>query len=270
MTAFAIGDVQGCHGSLLRLLDRIRYAPEDDTLWFCGDLVNRGADSLEVLRFVHGLGNRAVVVLGNHDLHLVAAARNPAVLRRSDTLAAVLAADDGPELVDWLRRRPLLHHDRALGYTMVHAGLSPAWDLATAERCAREVEAMLADDRCDALLAGMYGDEPTAWSESLAGVDRARYAINCFTRLRFVTRDGQLALAHKGAPGTQPPDCVPWFEYPERASKDLHIIFGHWSTLERGPGDGVYPLDTGCVWGGRLTALQLDDDGGWFSVPCSG
>ncbi|MCA1797913.1 MAG: symmetrical bis(5'-nucleosyl)-tetraphosphatase [Xanthomonadaceae bacterium] len=270
MAVFAIGDIQGCHDSLLRLLDRIRYTPNDDTLWFCGDLVNRGAGSLETLRFVRGLDAGAITVLGNHDLHLVAAARDPALLRPTDTLDAVLAADDAPELIDWLRCRPLLHHDAELGYTMVHAGLPPAWDLATASRCAREVEALLAGPEVDVLLQQMYGDEPTEWDESLVGTDRIRYIVNALTRLRYVTRDGRLALAHKGAPGTQPEDCVPWFEHPDRLHKGLHIVFGHWSTLQRQPGQGVYPLDTGCVWGGQLTALRLDGDGSWYSVPCSG
>jgi bis(5'-nucleosyl)-tetraphosphatase (symmetrical) len=266
---FAIGDVQGCHDELMRLLERVRFDPADDRLWFCGDLVNRGRQSLEVLRAVRKLGARALVVLGNHDLHLVAAAHDPAHRRPKDTFGDVLAAPDGAELLDWLRRRPLLHHDAALGYTLVHAGLAPQWDLAAAERCAREVEAALVGEDAGALIAQMYGDRPDLWSETLTGIDRLRFCINCFTRVRFVDADGRLALEHKGGPGTQPAGLLPWFEHPARRSTELHVVFGHWSTLDRRAGGGIYPLDTGCLWGGRLTALRLDGDGGWFSVPCN-
>lgn len=269
MAVFAIGDVQGCYDGLRRLLDRIRFDPIDDELWFCGDLVNRGPASVEVLRFVRDLGERAISVLGNHDLHLIAAARDRAQQRASDTFADVLDAPDADELIDWLQRRPLLHHDRTRGFTLVHAGLAPQWDLATATACAREVEQVLAGAEADAFFAVMYGDQPDLWSDALTGVDRWRFTINCLTRLRFVTTDGRLALAHKGAPETAPAGLVPWFEYAQRRSAELHVIFGHWSTLKRDPGNGVYPLDTGCVWGGRLTALQVDEDGAWFSVDCA-
>lgn len=270
MAVYAIGDVQGCSDSLKRLLERVRFDPAEDELWFCGDLVNRGPDSVEVLRFVRKLGGRAIVVLGNHDLHLIATAHDPAATRASDTFDDVLAAPDASELIDWLKRRPLLHHDGGLGYTLVHAGLAPQWDLATAAACARELEAVLAGDGAGAFLDAMYGDEPDHWDGKLAGADRMRFIVNCFTRLRYVTADGRLALGHKGPPGTQPDGQVPWFEHPDRENADLHIVFGHWSTLERRTRDRIYPLDTGCVWGGRLTALQLDGDGGWFSVECPG
>lgn len=268
MAVFAIGDVQGCYDGLQRLLDRVRFDPADDELWFCGDLVNRGPASLEVLRFVRKLGDRAITVLGNHDLHLVAAARDPSHMRAGDTFAEVLAASDGAELVDWLRRRPLLHHDRRRGFTLVHAGLAPQWDLATATACAREVERVLASDRFGELLDHMYGDLPDRWSDSLEGFDRWRFIINCFTRIRLVTDDGRISLKHKGPPESAPAGLVPWFDAPARRNADLHVIFGHWSTLKRDPGHGIYPLDTGCVWGGRLTALKVDADGGWFSVDC--
>lgn len=268
MAVYAIGDVQGCNDSLQRLLERIRFDPTEDRLWFCGDLVNRGPDSLGTLRFVRQLGEHAVTVLGNHDLHLIAAARNHGHRRRQDTFDDILAAPDRDELVDWLLHQPLLHHDSSLGYTLVHAGLAPQWDLATANACAREVEGVLSGAHADELLADMYGNEPDLWSDELQGVARWRFIINCFTRLRYVDGDGRLSMKDKGAPGTQAAGLVPWFEHPGRRSKDLHVVFGHWSTLDRRGGDGIYPLDTGCVWGGRLTALQLDEDGGWFYVGC--
>lgn len=268
MAVYAIGDVQGCLDGLQRLLDRIGFDAAEDRLWFCGDLVNRGPASLETLRFVRQLGEQAVTVLGNHDLHLVAAARDPGQRRRQDTFDDILNAPDRDELVDWLLRRPLLHHDASLGYTLVHAGLPPQWDLDTANACAREVEGILAGAHAGELLADMYGNEPDLWSDELSGIARWRYIINCFTRMRYVDAAGRLSMKDKGAPGTQAAGLVPWFEHPQRRSKDLHVIFGHWSTLGRAGGDGIYPLDTGCVWGGRLTALQLDEDGGWFSVGC--
>lgn len=268
MATYAIGDVQGCHDALMRLLERVNFDPAEDRLWFCGDLVNRGPQSLESLRWVRELGDRAVTVLGNHDLHLLAAAHGTRPLQSKDTIREILEAPDRDELLDWLRHLPLLHHDEELGFTLVHAGLAPQWDLADAVTCAREVEDALQGEAYPALLDEMYGDTPDLWDEELSGIERWRFAVNCFTRMRYVTRDGRLALAHKGAPGTQPDGQLPWFEHPQRRHAELHIIFGHWSTLDRNPGDGLYPLDTGCVWGGRLTALQVDGDGGWYSIPC--
>lgn len=267
MAVYAIGDVQGCRESLERLLERINFDPVEDTLWFCGDLVNRGPDSLGALRFVRKLGDRTISVLGNHDLHLVASARASRPPREKDTFHDVLGAPDADELLDWLRRRPALHHDAELGYTLVHAGLVPQWDLDTAVACARELEAALAADDHAAFIDAMYGDQPDLWDDALTGIDRLRFIVNSFTRLRFVDADGRAVFHYKGAPGTQPAGLMPWFEHPGRRSRDLHIVFGHWSTLDR-RGGGVYPLDSGCVWGGKLTALQLDGDGGWFSVEC--
>lgn len=271
MAIFAIGDVQGCFDDLQRLLDRIRFNPAEDTLWFTGDLVNRGPKSLDSLRFVRSLGERAVTVLGNHDLHLLALGeglREPG--RHDETLLQVLDAPDRDELLDWLRHRPLMHHDAALGYTLIHAGLPPQWDIGTALLLAQEVEATLHGPDYRDLLAGMYGNEPTQWSSALCGDARTRFIINCFTRMRFCDAEGSLDLVHKGPPGTQPEGLLPWFEVPERASAGQHILFGHWSTLGEVSGHNVYPLDTGCLWGGRLTALRLDDDGGWYSIDCPG
>ena len=266
MAVFAIGDVQGCADSLKRLLERIDYDPAEDLLWFAGDLVNRGPKSLEVLRFVRGLGERAVTVLGNHDLHLIAMAAG--VRTPSHGLMAVLKAEDGPELVHWLRGRPLLWHDADLGYAMVHAGLAPAWTLAQAKALAREVEAALGGPDANDLLHAMYGDKPERWSDELAGMARLRAIINVFTRLRYVTADGAFDFEHSGAPGTQPPRLMPWFLAPGRRSAGEHILFGHWSTLGPVDAPNVYPLDTGCVWGGKLTALRLDAEGGWYAIPC--
>jgi bis(5'-nucleosyl)-tetraphosphatase (symmetrical) len=272
MAIFAVGDIQGCYDDLRRLLDRLDFNPAEDRLWLTGDLVNRGPKSLETLRFVKGLGERAICVLGNHDLHLLAVAAGHATLRPSDTLDAILAAQDRDDLLAWLRTRPLLYHDGALGYTLVHAGLPPQWDLTTAQACARELEAVLCGPDAAEFFTHMYGDQPDRWSPKLSGMARLRFIVNCFTRLRFVGPEGQLDLKHKGKPGSQSAGFVPWFEAPARASASLHVLFGHWSTLGEVTGQTVYALDTGCVWGGRLSALRLDgdDSGAWYSVDCPG
>jgi len=271
MAVYAIGDLQGCYYELRKLLDDLRYDPRTDLLWFVGDLVNRGPTSLECLRFVRDQGARAVVVLGNHDLHLLAVAcGNQRKQKQSDTLQAILGAPDRDELLDWLRQRPLLHHDAALGYTMVHAGLPPQWDLATATLCAREVESVLRGNEWRQFLDQMYGDQPDRWSDGLTGIERLRYSVNALTRMRFVTEDGRIDLKVKGAPHTAPDGITPWFAARGRKSANLELIFGHWSTLGEADGFGVFPLDTGCVWGGRLTALRLDGEPKWIAVPCKG
>jgi len=268
MAVYTIGDVQGCFDELMALLRAIDFAPARDRLWFTGDLVNRGPKSLEVLRYVRSLGESAVTVLGNHDLHLLAVARSTTPPRRKDTFADVLAAPDRAELLAWLQRQPLLHHDGDLNYTLVHAGLAPDWDIATARACAAEVEQVLRGDRADEFFAHMYGDQPLQWRADLRGWARLRFITNCLTRLRYCYHDGRLALDYKGAPGGQPAGQLPWFELPQRRSASARVIFGHWSTLGASAGHNVYGLDTGCVWGGRLTALRLDD-ARWFSVTCA-
>jgi len=271
MATYAVGDLQGCYYELRALLDSLRFDPADDTLWLVGDLVNRGPTSLECLRFARDLGGRAVVVLGNHDLHLLAvAAGNQRKTKPTDTLGPILAAPDRDELLDWLRRRPLLHHDATLGYTMVHAGLPPQWDLATATLCAREVEGVLRGDGWRAFLDQMYGDQPDRWSEGLTGIERLRFSVNALTRMRFVTDDGRIELKAKGAPHTAPIGVTPWFAARDRRSANLDLIFGHWSTLGEAEGYGVFPLDSGCVWGGKLTALRLDGAPKWTTLPCKG
>lgn len=271
MAVFAIGDVQGCLDDLARLLERLNFEPEEDTLWFTGDLVNRGPKSLETLRFVRGLGENAVSVLGNHDLHLLAIAAGYQPLKPKDTLRALLDAPDAAELLAWLRHRPLAHYDAHLGYLLVHAGLPPEWDLAAALAAAREVEAVLRGPHHAELLRDMYGNEPARWSESLEGAARLRYIINAFTRIRFCTADGRLDFAHKGPPGSQPPGLMPWFGVPGRRNADLDVLFGHWSTLLDSKTPRAWALDTGCLWGGKLTALRLDDEESlWVSVGCRG
>ena len=273
MPVYAIGDVQGCYDELLDLLDRLGFDDARDRLWLTGDLVNRGPRSLEVLRFVKGLGDAATTVLGNHDLHLLALATGQRRVRQRDSLHAVLAAADREELLAWLRRRPLLHHDAHLGYTLVHAGLPPQWDLARATRCARELEAVLQEEAQSQFFAHMYGDTPHTWSPGLSGWDRLRFITNAFTRLRYCRRDGSLALDTQAPPGSQPLGCLPWFAFPDRASAGKRIIFGHWSTLELhqrvDPAHGVIPLDNGCVWGGHLTAFELQRSR-YVDLPCRG
>ena len=256
MAVYAIGDVQGCYDELQGLLEQIDFDTRKDQLWFAGDLVNRGPRSLETLRFVRSLN--AVTVLGNHDLHLLASACDPRRRKRKDTLHAVFEAPDANELLDWLRQQPLLHHDDTLGYTLVHAGLPPQWDLATAQACAGEVEAVLRSDRYGEFFTVMYGNEPGTWSPTLKDWERLRFITNCFTRLRYCDSNGRLALEEKGPPGSQPQHLRPWFDWPGRNSRNMRIVFGHWSTLGPHDAPGIHALDTGCLWGGTLTACRLD------------
>jgi bis(5'-nucleosyl)-tetraphosphatase (symmetrical) len=272
MAVFAVGDVQGCYDDLRRLLERLNFNPTEDTLWLTGDLVNRGPQSVEVLRFVRDLGEHAVSVLGNHDLHLLALAAGVDKHKTTDTLDAVLAVSDQAELLDWLRHRPLLHQDQVLGYTLIHAGLPPQWDAATAQSCANELEYVLRGHDYLEFFKHMYGNWPNRWSADLHGMERLRFIVNCLTRLRYCSPEGDLDLTTKGPPGTQPEGFLPWFAVPGRASAKQHILFGHWSAVGEVKGHNVYPLDTGCVWGGKLSALRLDgdDSGTWQCVDCPG
>jgi len=258
MAVYAIGDVQGCYDELRRLLDQVRFDPAHDRLWFVGDLVNRGPNSLETLRFVKALGDGAVTVLGNHDLHLLALAAGNTRFQDSDDLAPVLAAPDREELIHWLRHRPLLHQDTALDFVMIHAGLPPQWDLATAKACAAEVEAVLRGPDHRAFFDRMYGNKPNRWDPRLTGMDRLRFITNAFTRLRFVSRKGKLKLKLKGPPGGHKAKFIPWFAHPHRRTRGVRILFGHWSTLGYREEENTWALDSGCLWGGRLTALRID------------
>ena len=271
MSTYAIGDIQGCYDELIDLLDKIAFDPEVDTLWFTGDLINRGPQSLKALRFVMQLGDRAITVLGNHDLHLLATAHDKREKNRKDTLDDILAADDLDDLLDWIRCLPLLHSDKTCGYTLIHAGLPPQWDLDQSKRLAREVTDVLASDNYLAFLDHMYGDQPDHWQKDLDGWDRLRFIINAFTRMRYCTAKGVINLKEKGPPGSQQQGHTPWFTVEGRKTGHDRIIFGHWSTVHLGnirnfQKYNVYPLDTGCLWGGRLSALRLEDKT-WFSVP---
>lgn len=262
MATYAIGDIQGCYDALQRLLEAIRFDPAADHLWFCGDLVNRGGQSLETLRLVHSLDLHSVVVLGNHDLALLSiAVRREADQRKVNAdLQRVLFADDREPLLDWLRHRPLLHADRERGWLLVHAGLAPKWSISIAEARAREVERALQGKNHAKVLRGMYGDRPH-WSTKLKGIERQRAIINVFTRMRFCTPQGRIAFDDKGRPGQQRAGLYPWFEVPGAKPRELRIVCGHWSTLGLFIGLGVHAIDTGCVWGGKLTALELRPDG---------
>jgi bis(5'-nucleosyl)-tetraphosphatase (symmetrical) len=259
MTRWAIGDVQGCCAELDELLARIRFNPDRDLLWFTGDLVNRGPQSLAALRRVRDLAANAVVVLGNHDLHLLAVALVPRHgLKRGDTLDEILAAHDRDTLIGWLLERPLAHHDIAHHDLLVHAGVVPQWHAQQTARLAGEVAQSLRHDPVP-LLSAMYGDEPSQWHDSLSGTERQRFIINVLTRLRVCTARGRIDLRQKGAPADVRPPWLPWFRVPERASAAIRVVFGHWSALGYYRDDGVLGLDTGCVWGGTLTAANLDD-----------
>jgi bis(5'-nucleosyl)-tetraphosphatase (symmetrical) len=265
MAVYAIGDVQGCFDALERLFGEIRYNQAHDRLWFVGDLVNRGPDSLATLRLIRGLGDSALTVLGNHDFHLLALAAGHAKKHRSDTLDPILEAPDRDALLDWLRHRPLFHVEG--GWAMVHAGLLPQWSVATAQRLAQEVETALRGPDWQQFLANLYGDTPDSWDEGLRGADRLRVIVNAMARMRFCTAEGKIELRTKGETAKAPPGFFPWFDAPGRASRGHSIICGHWSTLGLKLRPDLLALDSGCVWGGSLSAVRLEDRE-LFQVPC--
>ena len=268
MALYVVGDIQGCLCELEKLLDHIGFNPDQDCLWLTGDLVNRGPDSLNTLRFVRSLGDSAISVLGNHDLHLLAVAEKTSKLRKHDTLTEILQAPDRDELLHWLRHLPLLHYKS--DYCLIHAGLPPQWNLKLARSCAHEVETVLRGDDYAEFLQNMYGDTPDIWSPDLEGWKRLRFITNCLTRLRYCDKKGRADFKMKGAPGSQPRYLLPWFEVPDRKSHDMNIVFGHWSTLGFRNEKGIYALDTGCLWGGELTALRLSGKLKRFSISCPG
>lgn len=268
MATYAIGDVQGCYTALQKLLKHIQFDPQQDQLWFTGDLVNRGSHSLEVLRFVKELGKSQKTVLGNHDLHLLACAYHQHPGWDEDTFAAILSAPDREELIDWLRQQALFHYDQKLDFALVHAGLAPSWDLPKAQMLAQEVETLLRGEKIAEFLGQMYGDKPDYWDESLTGWDRLRAITNYFTRTRFCYPDGRLELSDKGPADAPQERILPWFRLPDRLNAELKVIFGHWAALggiTHTP--KVYSLDTGCVWGFKLTAMRLEDEKR-FGVSC--
>ncbi|HEC28830.1 MAG TPA: symmetrical bis(5'-nucleosyl)-tetraphosphatase [Gammaproteobacteria bacterium] len=267
MSTYAIGDIQGCLDPLQKLLKKIAYNPAKDHLWFTGDLINRGPDSLETLEFIMGQGNNATVVLGNHDLHFLAIAEGHGKQSTEDNLGKLLGSAELPSYIKWLRHQPLIHCDAELGYCMIHAGLPPQWDLDQAIACAREVETILQGDDYGSFLANMYGNKPSVWSDELQGIDRLRFITNAFTRLRFCNAQGEMCLAAKGPPGTQPQGFLPWFQVSGRSSRDMNILFGHWSSLGCHHENNTFSLDSGCLWGQQLTTLRLDDMN-YFSVEC--
>jgi len=268
MAVYAIGDVQGCHDELARLLELLKADPAGDEFWFVGDLVNRGPRSLEVLRLVKSLGRAAVVVLGNHDLHLLAFGLAGRARVPDADLRPVLDAPDCADLLDWLRRRPLAHYRPDLNTLMVHAGIAREWNPLQTVKLAREVERVLRGPGCARFLEDMYGNEPDAWSPALSGTPRLRFIVNCLTRIRYCHADGRLDFADNGPPGSQAVGLVPWFELPQRAAQAVRIVFGHWSSLGFVQRANLLGLDTGCVWGRTLTAVRLDGPARMFSVPC--
>jgi bis(5'-nucleosyl)-tetraphosphatase (symmetrical) len=266
MAIYAVGDVQGCYEELARLLETLRLDGSRDEIWFVGDLVNRGPDSLRVLRLVRSLGTCATTVLGNHDLHLLALSHGNRARAGDRELAAVLAASDAPELLAWLRQQPLAHYRPELNTLVVHAGVPPQWDPLLTVKLAREVEQTLRGPGCQALMSVIYGDEPDCWNPALAGFDRQRFIVNALTRIRYCTADGRLDFRQKGAPEDAPAGLVPWFSVARRASAAVRIVFGHWSTLGLVQRPNLLGLDTGCVWGGSLTAVRLDGPARTWSV----
>ncbi len=262
MANYVIGDVQGCYDPMRALLDAIDFDDAKDTLWLTGDLVNRGPKSLKVLRFIRSLGDRAITVLGNHDLHLLAVAAGTQRRRRGlESLNKILDADDRDELIDWLRTRPLAHYDKKLDTLLVHAGTYPTWSVAKTLERAREVESALQGKRYSTLLEKMYGDKPSRWSGKLRGYRRLRFIINCLTRMRMLEADMQLDLAFSGPPFRAPKRLKPWFEFDARPRSGTRIVFGHWSALGLIVLPKLVALDTGCVWGRQLTAVRLDKAG---------
>ncbi len=269
MATYAIGDIQGCNDALQRLLQHCAFDPHHDQLWLAGDLVNRGPQSLQVLRFVQQLGERAKVVLGNHDLHLLALHYSGGKLKKSDTIQDILQAPDREQLLDWLRTQPLVVLDEANNWCMSHAGIPPHWSVQQARQLAQEVERVLQSDQCSEFFRQMYGNLPDRWQPDLQGMDRLRVIVNYLTRMRFVGPDNELDLLSKEGVGTAPTGFQPWFKVQPRLAAANRLLFGHWAALEgKADSTNVYALDTGCVWGGQLSALRLDDET-WFRVPAT-
>ena len=265
MATYAIGDIQGCFRQFEQLLRLIDFSPSRDHLWLTGDLVNRGPDSLGMLRWAFKYQDSISMVLGNHDLHLLAVSEGFGRVKPDDTLLDILDAADGKILLDWLRMQPLMIAGE--GYAMVHAGLLPSWSIRKALRLAEEVEAELSGPNYRAFFSRMYGNKPVRWSDDLKGIDRLRMIVNVMTRMRLITRDGELDLAFKGELADAPASLIAWFDAPNPRWSDTPLIFGHWSALGLRLDDRVLAIDTGCLWGGSLTAVRLSDRQA-FQLPC--
>ncbi|WP_075182304.1 bis(5'-nucleosyl)-tetraphosphatase (symmetrical) ApaH [Pantoea sp. 1.19] len=267
MSTYLIGDVHGCYDELIALLAQVAFDPQRDQLWLTGDLVARGPDSLAVLRYVRELGDSVRLVLGNHDLHLLAVYAGISRNKPKDRLTPLLEADDADALINWLRRQPLLQVDEEKKLVMAHAGITPQWDMATAMACAREVESVLASDSYPLFLDAMYGDMPNNWTPALSGLARLRFSTNALTRMRYCFPNGQLDMIAKESPENAPPPLKPWFALPGPVAADYSIAFGHWASLEgKGTPEGIIALDTGCCWGGTLSLLRWEDRR-WFTQP---
>lgn len=268
MAIYAIGDVQGCYSELNRLLDKIGFDEKRDTLWFCGDLVNRGPESLQTLQFVKSLGNSAVCVLGNHDLHLLALHHGVYKVSDARFLQPILDSPRREELMAWLQGLPLLHFDKTHKALLVHAGIHPAWGLSKSRKLAAEVETALRGGKAASFLDGMYGNKPRVWSEELTGQERLRFITNAFTRMRYFTASGKMDFNVASSPRQNLGNgLTPWFQMPAVLRDDIRVFFGHWSTLPVGCYGRCFALDGGCVWGGHLVALRIDfaaED--WFFV----
>lgn len=267
MSTYLIGDVHGCYDELIALLRKVGFSPDQDTLWLTGDLVARGPDSLKVLRYVKSLGSAVRLVLGNHDLHLLAVYAGISRNKPKDKLNELLSAPDADALLNWLRRQPLLQVDEDKKLVMAHAGITPQWDISTAIACASDVEAVLSSDSYPLFLDAMYGDLPSNWSRDLTGLARLRFITNALTRMRYCFPGGQLDMFCKDAPENAPAPLKPWFDIPGPVAEHYSIAFGHWASLEgNGTPEGIYALDTGCCWGGNLTCLRWEDKQ-WFVQP---
>jgi bis(5'-nucleosyl)-tetraphosphatase (symmetrical) len=267
---YAVGDIQGCGTAFDALLKALSFRRSRDRLWLVGDLVNRGPDSLGVLRRVKQLGRSVTCVLGNHDLHLLATVAGGRELSPADTFGDVLGAPDADKIVDWLRRLPLLHYDAPARRVLVHAGIPPLWTLTEARREAREVERVLRGPKWRYALRSMYGNQPAKWSDKLDRTSKRRYTINALTRMRYCDKRGRLDFSESGPPGTQPKGLLPWFEVPDRPADNVQVVFGHWAALGLVRRADITALDSGCVWGGSLTAVRLDRPARPVRVNCAG
>ena len=269
MAYYAIGDVQGCYDPLRRLLDKLKFDPTKDQVWFAGDLINRGPKSLETLRFIMSLGDSARSVLGNHECHFLAIAHGYKKPHRADTFDKMLEAEDIDSLIEWVRTRPFFYEDHKLGYSMLHAGVPPQWSIEDTRQHARELEKVISGKRLKKFLAEMYGNQPDIWNEKLSGNERLRFIINCFTRMRFCDKKGRLDLSVKSAIDTQEKHLMPWFKAPHRRTANSKILFGHWSTLGLHQENNVTCLDSGCLWGGALSAIKLGSPEQFITEDCS-